>query len=321
MCIVAIDGGTSTLKAWIVSDGAVAAEERSAGGARDVARGQGGAWFAEQVGAVARGVLDRVDATWSSVEAIIAFGMITSEMGLEEVPHLRAPVGSSDLSRGMRRCSVPTSIPVPVYLVPGVIDQRADVTASDFMRGEETQIVGLLASGQFAPPLLYVSPGSHTKFITVGTDGMIRASFTTLSGELVWALASQTILAAVLDPSLPLSDESAADRGAELEAEAGLGRALYAARLLSRLDGASTAACSDLVRGAVAASDLRGLRVLEDLPSRVVLGMGSELGAFYQRLLGREAWVRSCTRTDLPLGALGAWELWRATGVDQQEPL
>jgi 2-dehydro-3-deoxygalactonokinase len=310
MCIVALDGGTTTTKAWIVSQGSVLAEHRAAGGARDVAAGRTREWLAQHVFAVAQAALDRARGTWSEVEAVVAFGMITSEMGLEEVPHLVAPTGPAELADGLRPCGASTPLPTPLYLVPGVVNQPGDLAHSDFMRGEETQVAGLLASGRFEPPLLYVSAGSHGKFICVGTDGTIQWSYTTLSGELVWALANETILAAVLDPALPLSDERAADRGSSLESEAGLGRALYASRLLSRLEGADVASCTDFVRGAVAATDLRGLRQLEGLPSTVVLGAGSELGAFYERLLQREPWVRSCTWTDLPLGALGAWELW-----------
>jgi 2-dehydro-3-deoxygalactonokinase len=311
MSILAIDGGTTSTRAWVVAEGAVVGEGRVTAGARDLATGRDRGWLAEQVAAAAREALDRAGASWTEVEAAVAFGMITSEHGLEEVPHLPAPAGREALAAGLRRCCTPTPLAPPLYLVPGVLT-GGRVPDGDFMRGEETQVVGLLACERHPLPLLYVSAGSHAKFIVVGGDGRISASFTTLSGELLWALARETILAAAIDPELPLSDAAAADRGSAVEGEVGLGRALYSGRLLARLEEADVAACTDFVRGAIAASDVRGLRAVEDLPEAVVLGPGSPLRAFYERLLGREPWVRSCTVTDLPLGALGAWDLWRA---------
>jgi 2-dehydro-3-deoxygalactonokinase len=319
MRIVAIDGGTTSTKAWVVDDGEILAAERIAGGARNVAAGEDRAWLADVVAEVAHMALAQTGQGWSGVEAVVAFGMITSELGLAEVPHLPAPVGIADLVTGMQRHRGVASIPAPVYLVPGVINHSNDLAGYDFMRGEETQVVGLIDAGEPAPPFLYVSAGSHTKFIKVGADATIRWSFTTLSGELLWALARETILASVLDPTLPLADEEAVDRGCSLEESQGLSRALYAGRLLNRLEGAGLATCTDFIRGAVASADLRGLRQLDDLPSTVVVGAASGLSPVYARLLRREPWVRSCITSELPLGALGAWRLWTTALADRQE--
>jgi 2-dehydro-3-deoxygalactonokinase len=319
MRIVAVDGGTTSTRAWVVDDGEISAGERASGGARDVAGDRDRAWLGDLVAEVARKALAQTGKDWAGVEAVVAFGMITSELGLAEVPHLPAPAGIADLAAGMRRCADVPSIPAPLYLVPGVINRSDDLAGCDFMRGEETQVVGLIDAGEAAPPLLYVSAGSHAKFIKVGDDAAIRWSFTTLSGELLWALARETILASVLDPTLPVTDEDAVDRGCALEEAQGLSRALYAGRLLNRVEGADAATCTDFLRGAVAAADLRGLRHLEDLPPTVVVGAGSGLGPVYARLLRREPWVRSCVSSELPLGALGAWRLWTTARADRQE--
>lgn len=319
MSIVAIDGGTTSTKAWVVDDGEILAAERTVGGARNVAAEKDHTWLADVVAEVAGKALAQTGRGWEGVEAVVAFGMITSELGLAEVPHLPAPVGIADLVAGLQRCRDVASIPAPVYLVPGVINQSDDLAGYDFMRGEETQVVGLIDAGEIAPPLLYVSAGSHAKFIKVDADAAIRWSFTTLSGELLWALARETILASVLDPTLPLTDEDAVDRGCSLEEAQGLSRALYAARLLNRLEGAGVSTCTDFLRGAVASADLRGLRQLDDLPPTVVVGAASGLSPVYARLLQREPWVRSCTTSELPLGALGAWRLWTTARADRQE--
>jgi 2-dehydro-3-deoxygalactonokinase len=308
--IVAVDAGTTSIRAWTVADGDVRAEQRGRGGAKDVAGGRDPRWLAERVRSLADRTLEASGTPWTQVDAVVAFGMVTSEFGLEEVAHLPAPANAEDLAAGLRRHVPAVEVPAPVMLVPGVVSRTADVASADFMRGEETQIVGLLAAGRVEPPLLYVSAGSHTKFVTVTADGAISGSFTTLSGELLWALSRETILAPLLDLSLPLSDPGAADEGARLVAAGGLSRALYAVRVLNRLDGAPSERCTDIARGAIAAADIAALSSLGSPPSTVVLASGGNLAAFYARVLECAPWVDRVVQTDDPLGAIGAWDLY-----------
>jgi 2-dehydro-3-deoxygalactonokinase len=317
MRIVAIDTGTTTTKAWVVADGEILSEARGRAGARDVAGSEDRGWLATQIRQIVEDALAGAAAGWSDVEAMVGFGMLTSELGLEEIPHLHAPVGAEQLAEGLQQRSLAEDIAVPLFLVPGVLCDGEDLAGTDFMRGEETQVVGLLATSRVEPPLLYVSPGSHAKFVAVGEDGRIEWSFTTLSGELVWALSKETILGSLLDLSQPLVDPEAADRGAHIARQAGLSRALYAARLSSRLQGAATPFCTDFIRGAIAATDVDGLRSVPRRPPTVVVGAGSALGAFYRRLLEAESWTGQVADVDGTLGPLGAWMVYakRSTGA------
>jgi 2-dehydro-3-deoxygalactonokinase len=308
MRIVAIDTGTTNTKVWVVSDGEIVSEARGRAGARDVAGREDRAWLAVRIRRIVEEALASAGADWSDVDAMVGFGMLTSELGLEEVPHLHAPVGVEQLAEGLRQGSLARDLRTPLYLVPGVLcDGMPDLVRTDFMRGEETQVVGLLATNRVKPPLLYVSPGSHTKFVAVGGNGQIEWSFTTLSGELMWALSRETILGPLLDPSQPLVDPDAADRGAQVARQAGLSRALYATRLASRLQGSEPPWCTDFVRGAIAATDVDGLRSLPRRPPTVVVGTGSELGAFYRRLLDAEPWTSQVEEVGGSIGPLGAW--------------
>lgn len=311
MRIVAIDSGTTNTKVWVVTDGQVVAEAHGRGGAGDVARGQPRSWLAKRIRSVANEALAEAKLDWSDIDAAVGFGMLTSEHGLEEVPHLVAPVGVTQLVQGLRQRDHDDTIPAPFYLIPGVLcSDPADRTDPDFMRGEETNVVGLLELGRTKPPFLYVSPGSHTKFVAVGQFGQIEWSFTTLSGELIWALSQHTILSPILDPSLPLTDTNAAELGAQVARHAGLSRALYSTRLASRLSGFNEASCTDFARGAVAASDIDGLRTVPELPPTVIIGAGSELGPFYHRFLTEESWATKVEETSEPLGPLGAWTVY-----------
>jgi 2-dehydro-3-deoxygalactonokinase len=314
--IVAIDCGTTATKAWVVVDGQVIAGGRATGGVRDVARDKDRAWLRDHLRRLADSVLDDAGIAWTDVRAVIAFGMVTSELGLEEVPHLPTPIERSDLARSMREAGRDT-FPAPVRFVPGVIyNGDGHVTTTDFMRGEETEVAGLLSLDVTGLPALFVSPGSHTKFVILDRAGRITWSFTTLSGELVWALSQETILAGLVDPAGSQVDVSAVDEGAATADRYGLSRALYGARLLSRIEGASPERCSSFILGAVASCDLAALRSAREdgieLPGEVRIAHGPPMSSVYHRLIDREGWASDTRTVDEPLGAFGAWALFRA---------
>ncbi len=83
-----------------------------------------------------------------------------------------------------------------VHIVPG-LSCRNRFNAPDFMRGEETQILGAL---QLAPALhsgrwLLCLPGTHTKWVVL-QDGSVREFLTAPTGELFSALCDHSILVA-----------------------------------------------------------------------------------------------------------------------------
>jgi 2-dehydro-3-deoxygalactonokinase len=318
MVILAVDSGTTSTRAWVVDEGEVLAAASTRGGAKDVAIGQDRAGLLTSVRSVCEGALGDSGRSWDDVRAVVAFGMITSELGLEEVSHLVAPADRGSLVRAMRR--VDDALPAPVFLVPGVRSDGPNLAQTDFMRGEETEVVGLLSLGSFEPPILYVSAGSHTKFVAVDAQGRIEWSMTTLSGELLWALHRETILAELVDPMGELSDLEGVEEGALIEERDGFNRALFAARLLNRLHGVGPDRCSAFIHGVLAGSDLRSLRTAlrsrRDPPTRVVVGGGGALARAYRHLLGKERWVTMLENIDEPVGALGAWTLYSDASGD-----
>jgi 2-dehydro-3-deoxygalactonokinase len=314
--ILAVDSGTTHTRAWLVADGVVGEGVSAVAGARDLARTRDRAWLLGQVREVADNALASAEAEWNDVEAIVAFGMITSELGLVEVPHLVAPAGADELVRAMLEPRNISELPARLFLVPGVRNGSDDVERADFMRGEETQAVGLVSLGQTEPPLLFVSVGSHPKFVWVDAAGRIAWSLTTLSGELIWALHRETILADLIDPGRALADLDAVDHGARIVESAGLSRALFAARLLNRLGHASPETCSAFLHGAIARADLRTLEAA--LPAgaateRIVLSGHGPLLDAYRHLLGR-AGLGTVQVIDEPLGAIGARVLYERRG-------
>jgi 2-dehydro-3-deoxygalactonokinase len=313
MVILAVDSGTTSTRAWVVDSGKVLAGASTRGGAKDVARGQQRFDLLSQVRSMCDGALDDSGRSWDDVRAVVAFGMITSELGLEEVSHLEAPADRRAMVDAMRRREE-SALPAPLYLIPGVRSDGPGLAEIDFMRGEETEVVGLLSLGSVDPPILYVSAGSHTKFVAVDARGRIAWSMTTLSGELLWAIHRETILSELVDPNGAISDLEAVEEGALLAERAGLSRALFAARLLNRIRGVGPDKCSAFIHGAVAGTDLRSLltalRARSDPPTRVVVSGGRALAQAYRHLLGKADWVTALEDTDQPLGALGAWALF-----------
>lgn len=321
MRIVAIDSGTTATRAWAVEDGAVLDTERQLGGARDVARGRGRAWLMQHITQVAEQVVRRCGG-WETFDRAIAFGMLTSEHGVSEVARLKAPVAVSTLAASLAP-GPDGVVPVPFELVPGVLCEGSDATTSDFMRGEETEVAGLLASIRPPLPLLYVSPGSHSKFVAVDPRGRISWSVTTLSGELLWALSQETLLAGLASTGIEQPDLEAAQAGAATEQQQGLSRTLYATRLHDRLSGMSPHACASFVLGAIAASDLQALTAAAErslaLPERVVISGSGGFAAVYHHLLTAAPWAQRVDQLDTQFGPIGAWALARASSIDTAE--
>lgn len=313
--ILALDSGTTRTRVWVLAEGRepfVGASEIV--GARDLARTRDREWLARRVHDVAEAALDAADATWGEVEAVVMFGMITSELGLVEVPHLVAPVDSVDLVAAMVEWS-DDALPARVLLVPGVRTDGARLEWSDVMRGEETEVVGLLSLPEVEPPLLYVSSGSHSKFVCVDGDGRIVWSVTTLSGELMWALHKETILADLVAVDAEDLDPEWVDEGARVTRQAGLTRALFVARVANRLSGVTPGQCSAFLHGAAAETDLRALEAaLPDDRGRATIALrgGGPVRECYRQLLEQRPWVREVRLINQPLGAIGARVLYEA---------
>lgn len=143
------------------------------------------------------------DLKLSDIRFAIASGMITSNLGLLEVPHLVAPVRIDDLAKHTRQCRDHDILPLdlPVVFIPGIknsIDEGGwdNIRKIDLMRGEETQAVGILTSYSPSLPCNIIELGSTTKLIHLDRQGNIAGSVTTLSGQVYGAILKETFLSA-----------------------------------------------------------------------------------------------------------------------------
>ncbi len=137
-------------------------------------------------------------------KAILSSGMITSEIGLCEIPHLCAPCDTETLAANLTRVNDVhlTDLNIPMYFVRGIKNAMPEqvedpfglVGELDFMRGEETQVAGLLAQKRLTLPATLVMLSSHTKFIPINEKGEILGSLTTASGQVHEAILKQTFV-------------------------------------------------------------------------------------------------------------------------------
>lgn len=211
----------------------------------------------------------------SDIQCAITSGMITSELGLQEIPHLWAPAGLAELAESLTVTQDPTVFPLdlPLVFIRGIKNPYPpettyeDIRRIDFMRGEETQIMGLLTRPDLPrPPLTAVVLSSHTKYIHVRHDGRIAGSLTTLSGQVFEAIQQATSIgksiAAEGEPE-PKDLALAVNTAFDAVRHAGFLRALLMPRFMDVLLGVPAEVRRTFVEAAIAVEDLR---VLQDFP-------------------------------------------------------
>lgn len=163
--------------------------------------------------------------------AVLVSGMLTSDLGLCPIPHLIAPVGVEKLHNGMQKRRFPELSPKPFYFIPGVKTVGENELDTDMMRGEEAELMGLLAEN--SGDCVFVLPGSHSKIIAVDGEGRICDIVTLLTGEMAAALSGHTILS----DSVSLGDELDTDAlcaGYECCRERGINEAVFKVRVLDK---------------------------------------------------------------------------------------
>jgi 2-dehydro-3-deoxygalactonokinase len=128
------------------------------------------------------------EAQYGPLTAVLC-GMVGSSIGWVQAPYVCCPANPEKIIdacialRGGR-----------VHIVPGARCQNR-LRAADFMRGEETQILGALTldSTLRRGRRLLCLPGTHTKWALL-EDGIICEFLTALTGELFGALRDHSVL-------------------------------------------------------------------------------------------------------------------------------
>ena len=279
---IAVDWGTSNLRAWAMQDdGTILAEASSDAGVSTL----GGAGFED---ALLKLIGDWADAPIDAV----ACGMIGSRMGWVEAGYRAVPctplAGDMATARGDR---------VRLRIAAGL----SQSTPPDVMRGEETQIAGFLSLNDGFDGVLCL-PGTHTKWTHLSAGEVVSfRSF--MTGEIFALLKGRSTLA----PSLagPWSDEAfdAAVSDAMSRPETLVSR-LFGLRADHLLNGEGPAAAT--LSGLLIGAELAAARPYW-LGQRVaVLGDGAQADAYVRALASTGATPERAPGTACTLAGLAA---------------
>ena len=265
---IAVDWGTSNLRAWALRDGAIVADAASDDGMGSL----------DQAG-FEPALLKLID-PWlgGGTTPVIACGMVGARQGWVEAPYAQVPcppVGAATVKAPVRDSRI------DVTILPGL----SQSTPADVMRGEETQIAGFLAQdAEFAGILCM--PGTHTKWVQVSA-GEVVSFRTYMTGELFALISQHSVLRHSMDDAFEgdafltavrdgMADPQAlAGRFFALRAEGLLsdpGRGVAKARLSGLLIGAELAAAKPYWLGQHVA--LLGAGKLSDLYARALEAEG-----------------------------------------------
>jgi 2-dehydro-3-deoxygalactonokinase len=252
---ICLDVGITQTRAWLRSAGDLLAHARTMEGIRSGfvkgSRQEAVAAIDHAIGECLRQAGIPPEA--ADVEWLAAAGMVTSELGPYTVPHLDAPCGVAELTAGLERRQYRGIVTAPIYLVPGIrFGSPAEPDSKDAMRGEETLIAGLLAQELLQPGEPLLNLGSHWKLVETDTAGRVTKSLTGLGGEMIFALARETILKGSLPEERPQSvDLDSVEVGRKRAQNHGLGRALFLIRMDAVRDQVPPDACYWQLAGAV----------------------------------------------------------------------
>lgn len=240
---VAVDWGTSRLRAWIVgADGA-------SSDCLESDRGMG----ALSPDGYESALLDLISAHLAEGRAtrVVVCGMAGARQGWAEAPYVPVPCKPPGAESALR---VDTADPrLDVAILPGVSQAKP----ADVMRGEETQIAGFMARHPAFDGTLCM-PGSHTKWVQISA-GEIVSFRTQMAGEAFAALCESTVLRHSVGDG---EDEAAFLKGVAegLGQPEGLLNSLFRIRAEGLLDGLGGAAARARLSGLLVGLDLAGAR-------------------------------------------------------------
>lgn len=255
-CYITIDGGTTNTRVNLVADKKVVDSRKIALGAKDCVSDSNALKLA------IAGEIDNIclqnGIKKSNVKAIIASGMITSEYGLFPLKHLSDLVGVKELHTGLAKAENMFGT-LSCYFIPGVKRLTESPETTDMMRGEETEIAGLLA-GKETECTVFILPGSHSKHIYLDSEGKISNFKTMLTGEMISALSNGTILKGTVRLDFDKFDCSALLAGYEAAESLGLNDALFKVRIMKNLFNKNDLECYSFFIGAIMEAEVRSLK-------------------------------------------------------------
>jgi 2-dehydro-3-deoxygalactonokinase len=190
--LIAVDWGSTHFRAKLVIEGLVVASAAAPDGIRNLA------------GRSCSEVLAGHCAAWNHTQPgipVLISGMAGAREGWHEAPYVAAPASIASLAAALVR--VPDALFGEVGIIPGVRCDDPDIPTTDVMRGEETQVAGLIPELPDSGATVCL-PGTHSKWVSV-RGGRIESFRTWLTGEAYERLTRESLISGDGTPADPSS--------------------------------------------------------------------------------------------------------------------
>ncbi len=211
---------------------------------------------------------------------LVISGMASSSVGMEEVPYACLPFAVDGSQASIRYFEKQEAFPHDIILISGVKSQE------DVMRGEETQLIGLVALADFLnnqPKAILIFPGTHSKHIYIKNRQLINFR-TFMTGEVFNLMAHHSILKDSVESNnlsgASENDLKAFKLGVRESSHANVLHSLFKVRTNQLFGKLNRKQNSLYLSGLLIGAELKQLGKKEKW--QIVLCSGSNLFAFYQ---------------------------------------
>ncbi len=290
MRFVAVDWGTSRIRALLVDGTTVVARSESDDGVSRLRSGEHAGIFTRQCGAWLAAEPDR---------PVVLVGMAGSREGWALAPYAECPAGPDEIAAALTRVEIGGGRTAAI--VPGLTtfrDGRADV-----MRGEETHCLGAgITDG------LVCLPGTHCKW-AVMEAGRVASFATFLTGELYGLLREHSMVGRpAAEPADPVGfAEGLAASSLRGGAGGGLLNGLFAARAATLTRRLSPERLGPYLSGLLTGEEIAGAFRLFGRPEMVTIVADPPRADLYAEALEQEGiTVRQVGQEETLLSGLAA---------------
>ncbi len=223
---------------------------------------------------------------------ILMSGMIGSQQGWHEVPYLSLPAGLNEICQSAHHFTLNNKN--PAIIIPGMTTS-SPYELPDVMRGEETQLIGLLDNTALAQLILL--PGTHSKHAEI-ENGQILAFTSFMTGEIYQLLLNHSMVGKGLSTQVDC-ESSFIDGVITAQSDAPLTHLIFSSRTKRVLNKLPNSSVSSYLSGLLIGYELA--RVPHNLMitvianhalSQLYLKAGEALDLSFKQISSEEAFIR-----------------------------
>ena len=237
---VYFDSGTTNTRMYVLNtSGELIFTSKKSVGSKATVLTNDRQFLVRELYALYNSMLEHLHLKDSDISSIWMSGMVTSKNGIIEVPYISVPITLKFLADEVFTYFEPNFFRRDILFIPGIksVPKELQIEISNVdqvnnMRGEETEIMGILSCGIATKgSCVIVLPGSHTQ-AAILQDGIIVNIISTVTGELYKAIQKETILSENLTDVGSAVDKEMVALGYKNLVRHGFNRAIYIVRSL-----------------------------------------------------------------------------------------